>query len=219
MIPDMTGSCALHVAAEAGAEDAARRLLPRLTKEQVDQRDLHLSEYSQGSWLSKDRGEVIAPWDKTALAIAADAGDEGMVSLLLGAGADPNIEDYDGACPLHAALEAGEEGLVALLLAAGADPNKPSKDMASCLHAAAQRGPVSLLKALLASKADPRAVNEDGWSPLHLAARAGAAEKVRLLLAVTNSRTEVQRILEEAGGGGGAAAAATAAAAPALATA
>jgi ankyrin repeat protein len=135
----MRGSTALHIAAEAGAEDAAKVLLPKLSKEHVNQRNLHLSEYSQGgysfmvydtlggllaawrdrlrrssgrplcftadstdqptnnpsrhthrtrsrpgSWLSNQ--DTIMPWDKTALAIAVETGDEGMTQLLLDAG-------------------------------------------------------------------------------------------------------------------------------------
>lgn len=221
IMPDMTGNCALHVAAEAGAEEAAKVLIPLLSKEQLNQRNLHLSEYSQGSWSS---GQVtITPWDKTALAIAVETGDEDMARLLLAAGADPNIPGFDGASCLHAAVQAQDADMARLLLENGADPNQPSKDISSCLHAIAQRGPVALLKLLLKHGADVKAVNDDGWSALHLAARAGAVEKVQVLLeagadpglatkqghtalalAITNGRSAVQKALEEATAASGA---------------
>lgn len=47
-IPDMSGSCALHVAAEEGNAGAARLLVAALRPEDVNQRNLNLNEYSQG---------------------------------------------------------------------------------------------------------------------------------------------------------------------------
>lgn len=44
----MTGSCALHVAAEAGNVEAVKLLLAALRPGDVDQRNLNLGEYSQG---------------------------------------------------------------------------------------------------------------------------------------------------------------------------
>jgi hypothetical protein len=162
----MTGNCALHAAAEAGNEAAVRALLRVLGPEEVNQRNLQLSEYSQGGpcpsihfaplillpprfscpvnslapfirlapldsfcpvdqlsppdctrtvtpspprppsqtprpppppcrptpTLSPPQGswssgaQDIAPWDKTPLALAVDAGDEGLAELLLEAG-------------------------------------------------------------------------------------------------------------------------------------
>ncbi|GBF91748.1 hypothetical protein Rsub_04052 [Raphidocelis subcapitata] len=236
-VPDMTGNCPLHAAAEAGNEAAARALLRVLGPEDIDQRNLQLSEYSQGSWSSG--AEEIAPWDKTPLALAVEAGDEAMTQLLLDAGADPNIPGFDGACPLHAAVAAGDEGIAALLLEKGADANRPAKDVRSALHSAAQRGPASLLALLLAHGADASAANEGGWTPLHLAARAGSAEKIKALLAAgadasaatsaghtaaglaaANGKEAARALLEAAAAGaaagaGGKAAAAVAAAAPA----
>lgn len=120
-LPDMTGACALHAAAEAGAARAVEALLRVLTREQVNQRSMHLSEYSQGDWTSKSDGAIVAPWDKTALLVAVEAGDADVARLLLAAGADPNIPDYDGGNALHAAAAAQEEGMVEMLLAAGAE--------------------------------------------------------------------------------------------------
>lgn len=120
-IPDLTGHCALHRAAEAGDADAARALIAVLDKAQVDQRSLFLSEYSQGDWLSARDKAAIEPWDKTALMVAVDAGDAEMASLLLSAGADPKVPDFDGGCALHSAAAQQDEELVEMLLEAGAE--------------------------------------------------------------------------------------------------
>jgi ankyrin repeat protein len=141
----MTGNCALHVAAEAGNEEAAKVLIPLLDEAGINQRNLHLSDYSQGgsglvqggmrqdcgrqscgarlqrlpgegahhgvtrhphphpnpqpqphptltqppgSWVtgSGPERQMITPWNKTALAIAVETGDEDMARLLLDAG-------------------------------------------------------------------------------------------------------------------------------------
>jgi ankyrin repeat protein len=57
----------------------------------------------------------------TPLFMAAMNGHEGVVALLLGAGAGVNLADKDGVTPLFRAAQNGHEGVVALLLAAGAD--------------------------------------------------------------------------------------------------
>jgi hypothetical protein len=72
-MPDMTGNCALHVAAEAGNEAAARVLLPLLGEGGVDQRNLHLSDYSQGAPPPLGAGSFSGAWRRDGSAWAVDA--------------------------------------------------------------------------------------------------------------------------------------------------
>lgn len=78
-----------------------------------------------------------------ALAWAAFRGDTDTAAALLAAGADPNIQNLDGATPLHGAAFFGRPGVVAQLLEAGADPSTLSKRGESPLDAA--RSPAQLV--------------------------------------------------------------------------
>jgi hypothetical protein len=65
-------------------------------------------------------------WGGHALVDAARRGDQALVALLLGLGADPNVGDTAGEyhTPLTAAVSEGREEVVRQLIAAGADVNK-----------------------------------------------------------------------------------------------
>ncbi|GAX73851.1 hypothetical protein CEUSTIGMA_g1301.t1 [Chlamydomonas eustigma] len=178
-VPDSGGDTALHCATDVSNSKILTYLLS--LKPDLNIQNLNPSEYAAGNWIL--HGEAIMPVDKTALHLAVENGDVAVVTMLLEAGADPNILDFDKRSALHLALEQLDVPLVELLLAHKADPNQTSQDFVSPLHFAAQRGPARLLQALLDRGGDPRVVNEDGWAPLHLAARSGNAEKARLLLA------------------------------------
>jgi ankyrin repeat protein len=119
----------------------------------------------------------------TPLLFAARAGDESLVRLLLGGGADVNEIAQDGSTPLLIATLRGHVALALFLLEHGADPNAPGPGY-SPLHWAAgawdtqltgpfgiesardrewsatrglQAGKLDLVKALLARGANPNA--------------------------------------------------------------
>lgn len=76
----------------------------------------------------------------TPLHVAADEGQDRMVSLLLDKGADKDALDCDGGTPLCFAVENGHLAVVETLVAAGADVKLRSTDGHTPLHLAATKG-------------------------------------------------------------------------------
>ena len=148
----------------------------------------------------------------TPLFVASEEGHTEVVSLLLKANADPNIQTEKGASPLFIASQEGHTEIVSLLLKANADPNIQIEDGPTPLFIASQEGHtevVSLLlktnanlqiddpaplcvaslkghtevvSLLLKANADPNIQIEKGVTPLHIASKEGHTEVVSLLL-------------------------------------
>mmetsp|Transcript_37449 Transcript_37449/g.83334 ORF Transcript_37449/g.83334 Transcript_37449/m.83334 type:complete len:429 (-) Transcript_37449:478-1764(-) len=177
-LPDSCGDTPLHCAVDGSSMEVLKYLLS--LKPKVDMQNLNQSEYAAGNWMLEK--ETIMPYDKTPLHIAVDNGDAERAQLLLEAGANVNLLDFDKRSALHLALEVQDMAMIGLLLEHGADVNQPSQDYVSALHYAASRGPVKLLQLLLEKGANVALENKDGWTPLHLAARSGNAEKVAHLV-------------------------------------
>ena len=116
------------------------------------------------------------------LRLAAKAGDEGVVRLLLDRGADKEKGDPWEDSPLSLAAMAGHEGIVRLLLDHGADVNKGAILRDPPISLAVTAGYEGIVRLLLDHRADVN--KEDGWRdlPLVLAVRAGDKGMVRLLL-------------------------------------
>lgn len=96
------------------------------------------------------------------------------VTLLLKAGADPNVPDGNGFVPLYFAPSTV---ILSMLLKGGADPNIRTERPPLLEHA----GDVERLRLLLKAGANPNAVDASGRTALHLAAL-GQIAAVRLLL-------------------------------------
>lgn len=96
--------------------------------------------------------------------------DPAIFKILLAAGADPNICDYDGYTPLHMAATMGRDGgdTVIALITAGADVNARDSLRRTPLHYAVE-GDALTICALLVAGADVDARDCDGRSALHLA--------------------------------------------------
>ena len=90
-------------------------------------------------------------WGGHALVAASERGDQAMVALLLGIGADPNVGDTAGDyhTPLIAAASNGHEDIVRHLLGAGADVNKKGNYYQETPLAAARENGHSSVEQLL----------------------------------------------------------------------
>lgn len=125
---------------------------------------------------------------KTALYIASRNGYAHHVSLLLNAGADPNIICEKGMTALHIAAKYGYPEIVSLLLAAGVNPNilqKHSSDgvEATPIHLAVAEGHLNIVKQLVCNGAKCNLIMMPTVrSPLHLAAKFGYSNIVHYLL-------------------------------------
>jgi ankyrin repeat protein len=153
---------------------------------------------------------------KTALHIAADAGQPGVVEVLLRAGANIEARSISDQTPLYYAAAAGHASVVQQLLEAGANLKARDKYGASILYAAATAGEdaedtVELLLERIEHK------SKLGRTLLHHAAAAGDKNMVELLiergvdldakttagetalyLAMIRERDEIVRLLREA---------------------
>lgn len=116
-------------------------------------------------------GEVEEP--QFALEVATQVGNEELVELLLGAGADA---DGHGRIALKKAASGGHQKIVELLLNAGANANAKDK---SAYRGAAWRGDLKILELLLNARTD---INTHDPSALRAAARGGHQKIVEVLL-------------------------------------
>ena len=111
--------------------------------------------------------------DRTALCYASSLGSVAAMSVLLDAGADPNMADVHGVPPLqHAAME-GHTGVVRTLLAHGARPDHQNKaEGMTAAHYAVRCGPcaIDLLQVLRQAGADLLLADSTGWTTFTCAA-------------------------------------------------
>ncbi|XP_066242233.1 ankyrin repeat and SOCS box protein 10 isoform X1 [Saccopteryx leptura] len=112
----------------------------------------------------------MAPAGRTALHEACAAGHADCVHVLLVAGADPNIPDQDGNCPLHLCRGSSILECAELLLRFGAKVDSRSEEEEETpLHVAARLGHVELADLLLRWGACLDARDAEGWTPLLIA--------------------------------------------------
>lgn len=104
------------------------------------------------------------------LHLAVDRGNEREVTMLLEAGADPEVRDRGKGTPLHR-LSGNSRELTASLLEAGANVDARDDRGATPLHQAAVRDNPDAARVLLEAGADLEARESDGDTPLHWALR------------------------------------------------
>ncbi|MFF7851215.1 ankyrin repeat domain-containing protein [Streptomyces sp. NPDC007910] len=121
---------------------------------------------------------------ESALYLASVGGEDGIVRVLLAAGADParGSGEEDGDLPLCGAACCGHTGTVRALLAAGAGADQEEAYGFTALAWALRLGYADIARLLLEHGADPDRPGPDGVGPLLAAARRGSTGCVRALL-------------------------------------
>ncbi|MCB6185082.1 ankyrin repeat domain-containing protein [Leeia sp. TBRC 13508] len=107
---------------------------------------------------------------QTPLMLIAEAGDTALLKIMLGAGADPDMQDSQGMTALHAACKSLIDGCVDALLDHPCALDKLTKDGRSPLHTASWAGHIHAVKRL--SLLAPKLVwhrDESNKTPLELA--------------------------------------------------
>lgn len=97
-------------------------------------------------------------------------------------GTDINMQDHNGATPLHLAMNVNSRELTDLLISLGADIKAEDFDGKTPLHWAAATGTSENIDRLLHSYASVNARDYDGHTPLHDAASNGNAESAQRLI-------------------------------------
>ena len=105
----------------------------------------------------------------TALQRAAERGHQEIVSRLIKARADLNIQSTFGNTALHWAAFNEHNDVTCTLLKAGADLNIQNKDGKTVLHWAAERGNQEFVSKLVQAGADPDLQNNEGKTPIQVA--------------------------------------------------
>jgi ankyrin repeat protein len=138
---------------------------------------------AQVSELLKQHVDVNAREDdgSTALAWAAVRCNAGIATLLLKAGANPDLTNEQGIGPLYLAVTNGSTGIVRLLLENGADPNVVRADGETLLMTASRMGQTNVMKMLLDRGARVNA-REKKFDQTALMWAAGHPDAVRLLV-------------------------------------
>lgn len=106
--------------------------------------------------------------------------DLSILKFLLQAGADPNVESFEGATPIMNAVQSDKMEHLQLLIAHGADVNKPDNRGFTALHRAAEMGHIEMVKELLKQGAD-KTVEAEGHTALSLAEIGENAEIIEVL--------------------------------------
>ena len=212
-----SGQTPLHVAAASNDENAIRLMLSEQVPAKllnsapapIDVNDtnrdgrtvLHLATMNHNESLLRlliANNAVLNAQDRngdTALHLSHEAT---LVKILLGCGANPNIPNVQGFCPLHDVVKRQDVESANLLLAAGADVNSAC-DLHWCspLHFCARTGQLAMLTLLCktefsevmegssvkaaSSHADLNAKDREGNTPLHHLVSTSHGELVDLL--------------------------------------
>ena len=119
----------------------------------------------------------------TALMLAAENGDEEIVSYLLSRGADCDLVDINNQSALFRAIKSENPEILRILLQAGSDPNQmDDHGNTPLIYCALYSKNSKFMKYLLYFGADPNLTNDKEWSPLIAAAISNIPEHVKILL-------------------------------------
>lgn len=177
-----------------GVEDMLRAGYDRIDANKPIQL-LGTAENPQQCTLSRQHETGTSAWTVSSLHVATRAGNVDMVRLLLGYGADPNIENSFGDTallqawlfwnPEHASLRKSKRDdaarrhalgneettvtILTLLLSHGARVNAHHIDGSTALHEAARKGPTRAVNVLLCYGADHQQCDARGDTPMSIA--------------------------------------------------
>lgn len=179
-----SGETALHIAAYRGDLDMVRFLLDRGADPSAEA----VSGSPPITYAARgipEGASGMPEFPREHPLYPAEARYEGIVKLLLNAGAEVEVQDWHGFKPLHHALRMHRVRLARLLLQHGADPNVADRDGLTPLHYAAsiaeEAKALDAVESLLGAGATTDVRNDDLVTPLTLARRRGHDELVRLL--------------------------------------
>jgi len=167
---------------------------------------LKMKAFAVARWLVEEGAFVNLPTQKggnAPLNFAVEAGEVGMIDLLLAYGADPNASHHPGMTALISAAYQNRPELAARILDAGADPNLNSWEddvgrPVSPLAVALRKGNVAVAEVLLARGSNPRSRFSRGFrtsegaapsaypSLLMYAAAGGNIDLIQRMLALGN---------------------------------
>ena len=118
----------------------------------------------------------------TPLIDAARAGRDGIMKMLLAAGAGVNKYDEKGMTALCCAVEMGSKACVSMLLDAHANVTRTDKDGWTALHYAANGFGSTIVEMLLIKSPNIDAIDNKGRTALHVAAAARNSRVVEILV-------------------------------------
>ena len=121
--------------------------------------------------------------------MAAQNGHSDIVSILLQANANPNLQTDNGSTSLMIACYNCYPKIVQLLLTSGAYPNLKFSNGSTALMFACRSGCLDSTELLLMSGADPSIVGPEGLIALDMAASSGHDDIVDLIQAVQLSQS------------------------------
>ena len=117
----------------------------------------------------EDNIDLATPTGKTALMVAAKAGEFSLVKWLLDNGANPHAANHNGGTPLMFASISGKSEVVALLIEHQVDFDAQGKNGWGALMIAAAKGHTQVVDQLLTAGAEVNTHDVYYWTPLHRA--------------------------------------------------
>lgn len=182
-VPYSGGYSALSYAIGSGHKDIVRVLLKAGADAKMNDKDLPLVWAAMAEetaiaelLLENGAGFHLKSYGETPLSVASRYGNDEVVKLFIGQGADIEGKDRDGRTPLSLAKT---EAVVDILINAGADLDSEDNYGRSPLCCATD---LSIIKLLLEAKANVNSGRSAGMTPLITAVKQDDLEKVRLLL-------------------------------------
>ena len=122
-------------------------------------------------------------YNYTALQAAVCDGATDSVQVLIDAGADINILNYDGHSLLHDACEFGSLEIVKILVSVGAGVRVTNGERHTCLHAAAEAGHTEIVRYLVSlPDVDVNQETVDSYTALHRAVMHVERDVVQVLI-------------------------------------